>query len=78
VLIKTLVLVDVIYYRPDYTHLLNEFIWQTPDIVPEIPRVHKFLKYWQENIDAKIQEVLVSHAYQNEWRTIELFVKSPM
>ena len=69
-LIKALVTVDVFYYMPDRQLLINEFIWQTPDIVPEIPRVHKFLTYWQENIEAVIKEVLVSHAYQNEQRFI--------
>lgn len=73
-LIKTLVTIDVFYYIPD-SLLLNEFIWQTPDLVPEIPRVHKFLKYWHENIDARIQEVLVSHSYMNEWRSIDIDFK---
>lgn len=69
-LIKALVTVDVFYYMPDRQLLINEFIWQTPDIVPEIPRVHEFLNYWHENIEAVIKEVLVSHAYKNEHRFI--------
>jgi uncharacterized protein Usg len=57
---KTLVLMNVRYYMPDYHNILQEFLWQTEDIVPDIPRVHKFLLYWKENIPATIKEVIVS------------------
>lgn len=54
-----IVTVNVIYYRPDYTHLLQEFVWSTEDQVPELFRVHKFLWYWKMNIQAIIKEILV-------------------
>lgn len=47
---------------PSYTSILNEFYWQTEDLVPEIPRVHKFLTYWHEHINAVIKEVQISTA----------------
>lgn len=65
---KTLVLVNVRYYRPDYTHILQEFICHFDDIVPEIPRVHSFLNYWKENIEAKIKEVIVSENKTNSYQ----------
>lgn len=49
--------VEVLYWMPDYQNILQEFIWQTADIRPEFPRVHKFLNYWHDNIDAVISEV---------------------
>ena len=57
---KQLVLVDILYYRPDYRNLLQSFVWQTEDEIPGIPRVHEFLNYWHHNIDAIIKEVIVS------------------
>lgn len=57
---KQLVTIDVFYYMPDYVHLIQEFIWQTEDLVPEFHRTHRFLNHWHQNIDAVIQEVLVS------------------
>lgn len=60
---KDIVFVGVTYYIPDYTSILQEFYWQTEDIVPDIPRVHKFLNYWKDNIDAIIKEVNVSFQY---------------
>jgi uncharacterized protein Usg len=29
------------------------------DYVPELQRTHKFLKFWQQNIDAVIKEILL-------------------
>ena len=62
---KELVLVGVIYYLPDYKSLLNEFYCQFDDIVPDIPRVHEFLNYWKNNIEAPIKEVKVSFSSTN-------------
>lgn len=54
-----LVTLNIIYYRLDYQGILQEFIWQFEDRVPEIPKVHRFLNYWKDNIEAKIQQVLI-------------------
>ena len=58
ILIKnTIVTVSVFYWMPDYQNILQQFIWQTDDVRPEYPRVHKFLNYWHDNIDAVIEEI---------------------
>ena len=31
----TVATVQVIYYIPDYLHIVNEFAWQTEDRLPE-------------------------------------------
>lgn len=72
---KELVLVGVWYYIPDYTHILQEFHWQTEDVLPDIPRVHQFLNYWKENIHATIKEVVVSGAMKNDRYTNARFYK---
>ena len=56
-----IVTVDIFYYMPDYQNIIQEFIWQTPDQVPQYYRVHQFLKFWHKNINAVIKEILVSH-----------------
>ena len=58
---KYLVLVDILYWMPDYNNVLQEFIWETDDYVPKLPRVNKFLNYWHKEIDAVINEVRVSY-----------------
>ncbi len=72
-IVKELVTVHVYYWMPDYNNVLNQFIWQTKDIVPEIPRVHKFLNFWHEEIDAVINEVQVSFAKKSDYRTVDIW-----
>ena len=64
---------DVLYYMPDFSDIVQEFIWQTNDITPELPRVHRFLKYWHTNIDAVIKEVQVSYVDNHKgYRNVEV------
>ncbi len=55
----SIVTVNIIYYRPDYRHLLNHFLWQTLDIKPKYPRIEKFLLFWQREIDAVIKDIII-------------------
>ena len=70
-LLKGTVTLGVIYYMPDHKSLLNEFWWQHTDIIPELPRTHKFLLYWKENIDAIIKEVYVNHSYIHKQKMVD-------
>lgn len=57
VIIKNkLIGLNILYY-PKGFHILQEFYWETLDIVPGMPRVNKFLKYWKENIHAIIADI---------------------
>jgi len=56
---KTLVTLNVFYWMPDYENILQQFIWQTMDVKPKYPRVHRFLDYWHNNIDAVVSEVVI-------------------
>ena len=68
---KSIVTIYVFYYVPEYTNILQEFVWQTEDIVPEYPRVHQFLNYWKENINAVISEVIVVDSDNYEYRPVK-------
>ena len=61
----TLATVQVIYYVPDYLHIINEFSWQTKDQLPEYPRIKRFLDYWDKNIDGPIKDVYI-HDHEEE------------
>ena len=65
---NTIVTLNVLYWMPDYTHILQEFIWQTADISPEYPRVHRFLNYWHDNIEAVISEVNIADNYETSYK----------
>ena len=69
ILIKnTVVTLSILYWMPDHTHILQEFIWQTADISPEYPRVHRFLNYWHDNIEAVISEVKIADNYETSYK----------
>jgi len=56
---------------PDHKSLVQEFIWQTMDIPPELPRIHKFLSYWHDHIEATIAEIYVSYSHQNSYKSVD-------
>ncbi len=56
---KRLTTAEVIYYMPDHPALLQRFLWQTLDIAPEFPRVHRFLEFWRREIEAVIHSVSI-------------------
>lgn len=62
--------VKVIYYLPDYNHILQEFIFQQYDIRPDYPKLNKFLRFWKKNIEARIHRVDFSSSF-SEYRFIE-------
>ena len=68
---KSLVTLNIRYWMPDHDTILQEFVWQTRDIKPEYPRVHKFLNFWHENIDAVISEVLLCDEHETSYRAVK-------
>jgi len=56
-IVREPVLIRIYYYLPDHSSLVQEFMWGTMDIIPEYPRINKFLNYWHENIDAVIASI---------------------
>ena len=65
---NTIVTVNVLYWMPDYDHILQQFVWQTADVRPEYPRVHRFLNYWYDNIEAVISEVIIADNYVTSYK----------
>ena len=70
--------VEVFFYLPDRPTLIAPpFVWQTADFYPIFPRVKTFVEHWWKNIDALIQEVLVTHDLSRGKRNI-LVVENPL
>lgn len=70
---RSLITLDIFYYIPDYPMLVNEFIWQTEDVVPGIPRVQQFLKFWKENNLAVINQILISHSDKSNMNITDFY-----
>ncbi len=62
---------EILYHMPDHPSVLQSFIWQQLDIAPRFPVLHKFLAFWEREIDGRLHSVriasvgLISAA---EWR----------
>ncbi len=56
-----LVTMSIIYGLPDHKSIINEFVWQLHDLVPELERVRRFLKFWDNNIDGPIKLVQITY-----------------
>ena len=47
-------------------------MWQTEDITPEFPRIGKFIKYWDENIEGLIRDIYVyDHGIEQKVRHVD-------
>ena len=63
--------VQVIYHIPDHIHILHEFSWQTKDRLPEYPRIHEFLDYWDKHIDGPIKEAYIYDHDESKIRHVD-------
>ncbi len=50
----------IVYHMPDYTKLLQEYIWQDYDVAPKFPVLGKFLDFWTREIEGKLHSVYVA------------------
>lgn len=67
-LIKELVTLRIYYFLPDQSSLLNEFWWQTNDMVPRLPRIRNFIEFWIDSLDAPIKTIETSYAWRGQIR----------
>jgi uncharacterized protein Usg len=52
---------EILYHMPDHPSMLQSFIWQNLDLAPRFPALHKFLEFWERNIEGKLHSVKVGH-----------------
>ena len=64
---------EFFYRMPDYTHVLNTFVWQDYDIAPDHPRLLKFIDFWKAEIEGPLHSVRFTHRKMmscGEWRHV--------
>ncbi len=52
---------EILYHLPDYPGLLQSYIWQDYDKAPEFPVLHRFLDFWQSQLDGPLHSVTVAN-----------------
>ncbi len=64
---------EFFYRMPDYTNVLNSFVWQDYDLAPDHPKLFGFVEFWQDKIDGKLHSVCFVHRRmisKGEWRHV--------
>ena len=64
---------EFFYRMPDYTHVLNSYVWQEYDVAPDHPKLFKFIEFWHEEIEGPLHSVRFSHrkmVSSGEWRSV--------
>ena len=62
------------YHMPDYSHVLNTYVWQDYDLAPDHERLFKFVEFWQRELDGPLHSVRFTHRKMispGEWRNVE-------
>ena len=62
---------EILYHMPDHPGLLQSYVWQDLDLAPQYPTLHRFLAFWQRELDGKLHSVRVASARlirPGEWR----------
>ena len=52
---------EILYHLPDHPALLQSYIWQEYDLAPRYPELHKFLEFWERNLDGALHSVNVAN-----------------
>ncbi len=52
---------EILYHMPDHQHLLQSYIWQELDQVPNFPRLNGCLRFWERELDGALHSVRVAN-----------------
>lgn len=57
-----LVTAHILYRMPDHLWLLQDYVWQEYDRLPDYPALRKFIAFWRDTLDGPIHSVKVADA----------------
>lgn len=60
-----LVTAHIVYRRPDHKWLLQDYVWQDYDKLPDYPALRKFVVFWREKLDGPIHSIEIADAEVN-------------
>lgn len=52
---------EICYHMPDHPDLLQTYVWQSLDRVPDFPKLNEFLDFWQAELDGQLHSVRVAY-----------------
>ncbi len=51
---------EIIYRMPDHKDILQTYVWQDYDIVPQFPVLRRFLDFWHHNLEGPLHRIRVA------------------
>jgi uncharacterized protein Usg len=53
---------EILYRLPDHPALLQTYVWQELDLLPDFPVLKRFLDFWHRSLDGRVHSVRVCSA----------------
>ncbi len=67
---------EILYHMPDHPELLQTYVWQNLDRIPDFPRLTQFLDFWDRELDGPLHSVRVAYVgivEPADWRQVDEF-----
>lgn len=61
---------EILYRMPDYPNLLQSYLWQSLDRVPDFPKLNEFLCFWERQLEGTLHSVRIGYVgmmQPSEW-----------
>jgi len=52
---------EILYQIPEFPDLLQSYLWQSLDRVPDFPKLNDFLSSWEKDIEGKLHSVRIGY-----------------
>ncbi len=52
---------EILYQIPEYPDLLQSYLWQSLDRVPDFPKLNEFLSSWEKGVEGKLHSVRIGY-----------------
>ena len=50
---------EILYHLPDHPAVLQSYVWQSLDMAPRFPELHRFPDFWSREIEGRLHSVRV-------------------
>lgn len=57
---------EILYHLPDYPDLVQRYLWQSLDRIPDFPKLNSFLCRWDQTREGKLDSVRIDYVGLDE------------
>lgn len=52
---------EIQYRAPDYPNLVQSYLWQSLDRLPDFPKLNEFLCFWEQELEGTLHSVRIGY-----------------